>query len=83
MGIFNIFWLSLVYMQGQMAEVQEPVKMVIYLTLLAVDCSVLFACALFSHEVKVSKTLRRCLLSKLMFAASLAIFYDDRWNYIA
>ena len=82
LGLFNIFWMSNIYMQGQMAELNEPVKIIIYLTLVSVDASVMFAIALLSREVVVGRSVFMCLLSKSFFAVSLGIFYDDRVRFI-
>ena len=61
LGLFNIFWMSNIYMQGQMAELNEPVKIIIYLTLVSVDASVMFAIALLSREVVVGRSVFMCL----------------------
>ena len=82
LGLFNIFWMSNIYMQGQMAEINEPVKIIIYLTLVSVDASVMFAIALLSREVVVGRSVLMCFLSKAFFAVSLGIFYDDRVRFI-
>ena len=66
-----------------MAEVNEPVKIIIYLTLVAVDASVMFVIALLSREVKVGKSVFMCMSSKAFFAVSLGLYYDDRYRFIA
>ena len=82
LGLLNIFAMSHIYMQGQMAELNEPVKILIYSALTAVDACVMFVNALLSHEVSVGGVTLRCLASKTMFAVSLAIFYDDRVRFV-
>ena len=52
-GMFNIFWMTLIYIQGQMAEMDEPTKITNYLTFVAVDAVVTFFSVLITYKVSV------------------------------
>ena len=69
-------------MQGQMAELKEPTWIIIYLTLISVDAAVMSANLLASSEVVLGRVVLQCMLSKLCFGCSLAIFFDDRVFYV-
>ena len=65
-----------------MVELNEPVRVIIYLTLVSVDAAVLCVHVLLSAKVIMSRVMVQCLLSKLCFALSVYLFYDDRASYV-
>ena len=53
--MFNIFVMTFIYMQGQMAEIREPTQITIYLSLVLIDAFVMFLSVVITYEIRVPR----------------------------